>query len=97
MVFLPAINDNVGGCIVNVDYELSMLWRPWLASISLKFCISSRCMGHADNAELEYALTHNWVHAELLNAIEDGTNGLVREELLDEAEILLVDFLVCVM
>ncbi len=23
MVFLPAINDNVGSCIVNVDYELS--------------------------------------------------------------------------
>ncbi len=34
MVFLPAINDNVGGCIVNVDYELSDALEA-MASIDL--------------------------------------------------------------
>ncbi len=92
MVFLPAINDNVGGCIVNVDYKLSDALEA-MASIDLTEILHQLTVyGHADNVELEYTLTHNWVHAELLNAIEDGTNGLVREELLDEAEILLVDF-----
>ncbi|PBK91141.1 hypothetical protein ARMGADRAFT_1031837 [Armillaria gallica] len=77
MVFLPAINDNVGGCIVNVDYELSNALEA-MASIDLTEILHELTVyGHVDDAELEYTLTHNWVHAELLNAIEDGTNGLV--------------------
>ncbi len=89
---VTAINDNVGGCIVNVDYELLDALEA-MASINLTEILHQLTVyGHADNAELEYTLTHNWVHVELLNVIEDCMNGLVREELLDKAEILLVDF-----
>ncbi|PBK98363.1 hypothetical protein ARMGADRAFT_1075217 [Armillaria gallica] len=77
MVFLPTINNNVGGCIVNVDYELSNALEA-MASIDLTEILHKLTVyRHVDDVELEYALTHNWVHAELLNAIEDGTNGLV--------------------
>ncbi|KAK0457618.1 hypothetical protein IW261DRAFT_1580033 [Armillaria novae-zelandiae] len=76
-VFLPAIHNNVGGCIVNVDYELSDALEA-MASIDLTDILHELTVyGYIDNAEFEFPFTHNWVHAELLNAIEDGMNGLL--------------------
>ncbi|KAK0430202.1 hypothetical protein EV421DRAFT_1744380 [Armillaria borealis] len=89
MIFLPAINDDVGGCIVNIDYELFDALEA-MANVDLTQILHELTMyGYLDDTEEEYSLSHNWVHAELLNTIEDGLDGLLRGELLDEAEILL--------
>ncbi|PBK58928.1 hypothetical protein ARMSODRAFT_1027832 [Armillaria solidipes] len=89
MIFLPAINDDVGGCIVNVDYELFDALEA-MANVDLTQILHELTVyGYLDDVEEEYSLSHNWVHAELLNAIEDGSDGLLQGEMLDEAEILL--------
>ena len=89
MTFLAASSDQVSGCIVNIDFELSEALEA-LAYVDM----------HALMHELEesvsfeewrdeFQLCHNWIHAEILTAISDSAEGLLDSDLLDEADIEL--------
>ncbi|KAK0443334.1 uncharacterized protein EV420DRAFT_1649269 [Desarmillaria tabescens] len=77
VVFLPPMNCRSGGCIINVDFELSNVLEAMAV------------MTDADKDTYEFQLSHNWLHAELLTAVKLASAGTVNDDLLDEAELLL--------
>ncbi|KAK0469762.1 uncharacterized protein EV420DRAFT_1661323 [Desarmillaria tabescens] len=77
VVFLLPMNCRSRGCIINMDFELSDVLEAMAV------------MTDADEDTYEFQLSHNWLHAELLTAVELASAGTVNDDLLDEAELLL--------
>ncbi len=93
VVFLPPIDDWTGGCIINIDFELSEVLE-FMGQLKtddlLEFLTALEDFGRTDYSDFqEIHLSHNWFHAEVLSAINEGASGLLEGELLNEAEILL--------
>ncbi len=93
VVFLLPVNDWTGGCIVNIDYELSKVLE-FISDLKTddltEFLKALEDFGQTDYSDFqEIHLSHNWFHTEVLSAINGSASGLLEGELLDEAEILL--------
>ncbi|KAK0237588.1 hypothetical protein EDD85DRAFT_789743 [Armillaria nabsnona] len=93
VVFLLPIDNWMGGCIINIDFELSEVleFMGELKTDNLReFLMALEDFDRTDYLDFEEIhLAHNWFHTEVLSAINGSESGLLEGELLDEAEILL--------
>ncbi|KAK0183874.1 hypothetical protein F5146DRAFT_1007185 [Armillaria mellea] len=89
LMFLPAKSDQVSGCIINIDYELSEALEAMAYMDMDTFLHELEVSGLVESLGEEYDLCHDWIHAELLTAISDSAEGLLDGDLLDEAGIQL--------
>ncbi|KAK0188580.1 hypothetical protein F5146DRAFT_1002652 [Armillaria mellea] len=89
LMFLAAKSDQVSGCIINIDYELSEALEAMVYMDMDTFLHELEVSGLVESLGEEYDLCHDWIHAELLTAISDSVEGLLDGDLLDEAGIQL--------
>ncbi|KAK0189311.1 hypothetical protein F5146DRAFT_1140884 [Armillaria mellea] len=89
LTFLAAKSDQVSGCIINIDYELSEALEAMVYMDMDTFLHELEVSGLVESLGEEYDLCHDWIHAELLTAISDSAEGLLDGDLLDEAGIQL--------
>ncbi|KAK0187015.1 hypothetical protein F5146DRAFT_1003992 [Armillaria mellea] len=89
LMFLPAKSNQVSGCIINIDYELSEALEAMAYMDMDTFLHELELSGLVESLGEEYDLCHDWIHAELLTAISDSAEGLLDGDLLDEAGIQL--------
>ncbi|KAK0186233.1 hypothetical protein F5146DRAFT_1142533 [Armillaria mellea] len=89
LTFLAAKSNQVSGCIINIDYKLSEALEAMVYMDMDTFLHELEVSGLVESLGEEYNLCHDWIHAELLTAISDSTEGLLDGDLLDEAGIQL--------
>ncbi|KAK0185390.1 hypothetical protein F5146DRAFT_1005378 [Armillaria mellea] len=86
-VWSERLSDQVSGCIINIDYELSEALEAMAYMDMDTFLHELEVSGLVKSLGEEYDLCHDWIHAELLTAISDSMEGLLDGDLLDEAGI----------
>ncbi|KAK0197385.1 hypothetical protein F5146DRAFT_1130188 [Armillaria mellea] len=82
-------SDQVSGCIINIDYELSEALEAMAYMDMDTFLHELEVSGLVKSLGKEYDLCHDWIHTELLTAISDSVEGLLDGDLLDKAGIQL--------